>query len=405
MKDTFFRRRIGNYPAYRPVTIQSGRFSYRIEQSLTNNANSGAALRETKAADRYLSSRLEDGIRSQKQGSHVSRAQSAEPLYSMRIKQTFTKSTSPNLFPQSSSLSAEPVYNMRTKQTFTVSTSPNLFPQPSSLSTVTKPESWVQKQYFSRPASVINEASLDYSTTGDSLAESRYVKHSQSEVGRPSITWMSTVPPCQWPQEATRPNTGKIISLTDSRYLQSLNSKILEALEGRPSFTTTTEERLSRQLQEKRNEEVMVRGLCTPKAGIREQLLEEILRQLQGDGPMEELQERLARIDHAKTGMIGIKEFRSALNGLGEKGVLQEKHYAYLLEQAGSRVESGRHVVQYNHFLELLRLARNRAMASLQKVTDVKKKGLMRWMHVRSVRILKVWKTYAQSRRSKMIMI
>lgn len=148
--------------------------------------------------------------------------------------------------------------------------------------------------------------------------------------------------------------------------------------------------------------------------------------------------------------------------------VLQEKHYAYLLEQAGSKVDSGRHVVQYNHFLELLRLARNRclapsraihdlppemaiiydakcvaaasdtdtfeiqvspiipcsptadplcieyghlpdcgrggrAMASLQKVTDVKKKGLMRWMHVRSVRILKVWKTYAQSRRSKMI--
>jgi hypothetical protein len=44
-----------------------------------------------------------------------------------------------------------------------------------------------------------------------------------------------------------------------------------------------------------------------------------------------------------------------------------------------------------------------RAMASLQKVTDVKKKGLMRWMHVRSVRILKVWKTYAQSRRMMLI--
>ncbi len=41
----------------------------------------------------------------------------------------------------------------------------------------------------------------------------------------------------------------------------------------------------------------------------------------------------------------------------------------------------------------------------MQKVTDVKKKGLMRWMNVRSVRILKVWKTYAQSRRSKMMLI
>ena len=70
------------------------------------------------------------------------------------------------------------------------------------------------------------------------------------------------------------------MSLTDSRYLQSLNSKILEALEGRPLFATTTEERRSRQQQEKRNEEVMVRGLCTPKAGIREQLMEEILRQV-----------------------------------------------------------------------------------------------------------------------------
>jgi hypothetical protein len=123
------------------------------------------------------------------------RAQSAEPVYSMRIKQTFTRSTSPNLFPQSSLSLAEPVHSMRIKQRFTRSASPNLFPQSSSLSTVTKPESWVQKQYFSRPASVINEASLDYSTAADSLPESRYVKHSQSEVGRPSITWMSTVPP------------------------------------------------------------------------------------------------------------------------------------------------------------------------------------------------------------------
>ena len=68
--------------------------------------------------------------------------------------------------------------------------------------------------------------------------------------------------------------------------------------------------------------------------------------QLQGDGPMEELQERLAIIDREKTGLvcfsslyaspfggialiwwpltckwqIGIHEFRSALNGLGERG-------------------------------------------------------------------------------------
>ena len=46
--------------------------------------------------------------------------------------------------------------------------------------------------------------------------------------------------------------------------------------------------------------------------------------------------------------------------------VLQEKHYTFLLEQAGSRVESGRAVVQYNQFLELLRLARNRCRAFLQ---------------------------------------
>ena len=42
--------------------------------------------------------------------------------------------------------------------------------------------------------------------------------------------------------------------------------------------------------------------------------------------------------------------------------VLQEKHYSFLLEQAGSRIAEGRpgRVVQYNQFLELLRLARNR---------------------------------------------
>ena len=42
-------------------------------------------------------------------------------------------------------------------------------------------------------------------------------------------------------------------------------------------------------------------------------------------------------------------------------------------------------------------------MASLQKVTEVKKKGLMRWMHVRAAHMLKVWRTYVQSRRPKLL--
>ena len=62
--DAFFRRQLGGNTAYRPVTVQSGRFSYRIGQNLTNLKNSGGALR-VQTSDRYVSSRLEDGIRLQ----------------------------------------------------------------------------------------------------------------------------------------------------------------------------------------------------------------------------------------------------------------------------------------------------------------------------------------------------
>ena len=84
----------------------------------------------------------------------------------------------------------------------------------------------------------------------------------------------------QWPVETTRPNTGKIISLTDSRYLQSLNAKVLQALDGRnPFLTAKPEEKRDRQEKERKEEEALVCGLSTPVAGVREQLLEEILRQ------------------------------------------------------------------------------------------------------------------------------
>ena len=128
----------------------------------------------------------------------------------------------------------------------------------------------------------------------------------------------------QWPQESTRPNTGKVLSLTDPLYLQTLNAKILDALEGRPTLTITSEEKLTQHERERADEEMLVRGLHTPHAGVREQLMEEILRQariflsscatrplilsqLQGDGPMEALQERLAVIDVDKSGRVRIQ--------------------------------------------------------------------------------------------------
>ena len=65
-------------------------------------------------------------------------------------------------------------------------------PQQPIVSTFIKPDSWVQKQYFSQPVAHTKDNVVGHSY---SVSGSRYVKHSQSEVGRPSATWMGTVPP------------------------------------------------------------------------------------------------------------------------------------------------------------------------------------------------------------------
>ena len=108
----------------------------------------------------------------------------------------------------------------------------------------------------------------------------------------------------EWPRESLRPNTGKVAGLMDSRYLQSLNSRIMESIDHKPSLGMTREEKEHRRLAELQEEEELVRGLQTPHAGVREQLLEEVLRQLQGDGPMEMLEERLKKIDWKRRGTV-----------------------------------------------------------------------------------------------------
>ena len=59
----------------------------------------------------------------------------------------------------------------------------------------------------------------------------------------------------------------------------------------------TQKDREKRHRAEEKEDAEAVHGLCTPNRGKREQLWEEVLRQLQGDGPMERLYSALQKLD------------------------------------------------------------------------------------------------------------
>lgn len=63
---------------------------------------------------------------------------------------------------------------------------------------------------------------------------------------------------------------------------------------------STKKDREQRLSEEQEEEAAVVRRLNTPEGGRREQLLEEVLRQLQGDGPMERLQSALISLDEKR---------------------------------------------------------------------------------------------------------
>jgi len=87
---------------------------------------------------------------------------------------------------------------------------------------------------------------------------------------------------------------------------------------------------------------------------------------------------------------------------------LKDKHVDYLVQMAGTErrvsqvsISGGQEpvpyetLVNYAVFLEILRLARNRKMANLQRAREIQKKGLMRWQFRQVVRLINAWKELA----------
>lgn len=80
----------------------------------------------------------------------------------------------------------------------------------------------------------------------------------------------------------------------------TVNTCEQEPVEKLALLKSTKKDRELRRAAEDAEDADAVRRLSTPEGGRREQLLEEVLRQLQGDGPMERLQSALTSLDEKR---------------------------------------------------------------------------------------------------------
>jgi len=100
------------------------------------------------------------------------------------------------------------------------------------------------------------------------------------------------------------------------------------------------------------------------------QVIEEVLRQMRGSGPLEELSEALRTLDAKRTGLVTAEDFRRVCQA---NFTFTERHVQFLIFMASShRTEDseGREMVKYEKTLKKLVLARNRKMGELQNAVS-----------------------------------
>mmetsp|Transcript_58877 Transcript_58877/g.139094 ORF Transcript_58877/g.139094 Transcript_58877/m.139094 type:complete len:310 (-) Transcript_58877:170-1099(-) len=142
----------------------------------------------------------------------------------------------------------------------------------------------------------------------------------------------------------------------------------LQGLSSTESFFAKETER--RVLQMVNEEEDEVARLRTPGNAAKEQVIEEVLRQMRGSGPLEELSEALRTLDAKRTGLVTAEDFRRVCQA---NFTFTERHVQFLIFMASShRTEDseGREMVKYEKTLKKLVLARNRKMGELQNAVS-----------------------------------
>ena len=104
--------------------------------------------------------------------------------------------------------------------------------------------------------------------------------------GRPLEQWVASNPPPKWPPFANwkRPHERKKEreeDVSSAEYLAGLHAKTFAALEGSISCMMNGNERFVRDSNMRMAETLEVAALVTPRIAVKEQILEEALRQVQ----------------------------------------------------------------------------------------------------------------------------
>lgn len=264
------------------------------------------------------------------------------------------------------------------------------------------PVLWAQQRYFANRHSDSSQKKARLKPIPLALGSSQYAPYSHGEHGQPTAEWMQVTPPKNWP-EKKRPASRQFTRTSTSEW-QGLHRGEKEPVENLTLLRSTKKDREQRLSEEQEEEAAVVRRLNTPEGGRREQLLEEVLRQLQGDGPMERLQSALISLDEKRVGIVSADGFREVLQ---DNSKLELKHINFLMQQAGTEETEGQGegagqvvvMVQYNAFLDMLRVARNRKMAALQRASRIKRRGLKRWQFWHLARVMNAWRAFVHQRK------
>lgn len=136
-----------------------------------------------------------------------------------------------------------------------------------------------------------------------------------------------------------------------------------QELDKRLLHTLTLRERGIRRSAVQREEADDVARLRTPEFGAKEQVVEEVLRQLQGHGPLEQLRESLQAVDRSGAGLVRAEEFRALLTGM-DRFTFEDRHVQFLISIAarGAGPVGAPQMVAYPTILEKLNVARNRRL-------------------------------------------
>lgn len=215
--------------------------------------------------------------------------------------------------------------------------------------------------------------------------------------------WVASNPPPKWPPFPNwkRPHERKKEweeDVSSAEYLAGLHAKTFAALEGSISCMMNGNERFVRDSNMRMAETLEVAALVTPRIAVKEQILEEALRQVQGEEVMDEINKSLHAIDNLKSGRVSVSAFTKILSTAAK---MQPAYIKHLVQAAGT--EPGKNgqdeQVRYQIFLDMLRIARNRKMASLMRSKQLTRQGLKRWQSNNLVRVISSWKTYCKAKR------